>query len=150
MQLVSVVGKILFVVSIYLFLLRILTVMLADLRAKGVLPEAQSDSGCLEVLKGSEKLLKGRVIKVDSRGLTVGRGKQNDIVLPDQYCSLEHAEFKHIRGVTTLEDFGSTNGTWVNGERISSQIQLVAGDFIKIGGITFLYSRWRNENSQHL
>lgn len=147
MQFITVFGRIMFVGFIYLFLLRILTVMLADLRAKGVLTQVESDLGCLEVLSGSEMLPKGRKIKIDSRGLTIGRGKHNDIVVPDHYCSMEHAEFKHSRGVTTLEDVGSTNGTWVNGERINSTVQLVAGDFIKIGSITFLYSRWRNENN---
>ncbi|MGI6449899.1 MAG: FHA domain-containing protein [Desulfitobacteriia bacterium] len=147
MQFLTVFGRILFVGLIYLFLLRILTVMLADLRAKGVLTKVESDFGCLEVLSGSEMLPKGRKIRIDSRGLSIGRGKHNDIVVPDHYCSLDHAEFKHAKGITTVEDIGSTNGTWVNGERINSQVQLVAGDFIKIGSITFLYSRWRNENS---
>lgn len=147
MQIITVVGRILFIGFIYLFLLRILTVMLADLRAKGVLAKAESDLGCLEVLNGADMLPKGRKIRIDSRGLTIGRGKHNDIVVPDHYCSLDHAEFKQSRGVTTVEDVGSTNGTWVNGERITSAVQLVAGDFIKIGGITFHYSRWRNENS---
>ncbi len=109
--------------------------------------KTESDLGCIEVLGGAEKLPKGRKIKIDSRGLSIGRGKHNDIVVPDHYCSLDHAEFKHNRGMTTLEDVGSTNGTWVNGERINSQVQLVSGDFIKIGSITFLYSRWGNESS---
>jgi FOG: FHA domain len=143
----TVVGRIVFVGFIYLFLLRILTVMLADLRSRGIMSKTESDLGCIEVLGGAEKLPKGRKIKIDSRGLSIGRGKHNDIVVPDHYCSLDHAEFKHNRGMTTLEDVGSTNGTWVNGERINSQVQLVSGDFIKIGSITFLYSRWGNESS---
>lgn len=147
MQIITVVGRILFVAFIYLFLLRILTVMIADLRVKGLLTKTESDLGCIEVLHGTEMLPKGRKIKIDSRGLSLGRSKHHDIVVPDHYSSQDHAEFKNIRGVTTLEDLGSTNGTWVNGERITSQVQLVAGDYIKIGSITFLYSRWRNENS---
>lgn len=150
MQLITVLGRVLFVAFIYLFMLRILTVMLADLKARGVLAKAESDLGCLEVLNGSDMLPRGRKIRIDSRGLSIGRGKHNDIVVPDHYCSLDHAEFKYNRGVTTLEDVGSTNGTWVNGERINSQVQLVAGDYIKIGSFTFIYSRWRNENSSCL
>jgi hypothetical protein len=148
MQIITVLGRSLFVAFIYLFLLRILTVMLADLRTRGVLAKApESDVGWLEVVSGAEMLPKGRRIRVDSRGLAIGRGRDNDIVLPDHYCSLNHAELKHSRGITTIEDVGSANGTWVNGERINGQVQLVTGDFIKIGGVTFLYSRWRNENS---
>ena len=142
-----IVGRIIFVALIYLFLLRLLTVMLADLRTKGILTKAEVDFGCLEVLNGSNMLPKGRKIRLDSSGITIGRGKHNDIVVPDHYCSLDHAEFKHLRGISMVEDIGSTNGTWVNGERINSQVQLVPGDFIKIGGITFHYSRWRNESN---
>lgn len=147
MQIITVLGRVFFVAFIYLFLLRILTVMIADLRAKGVLTKTETDLGCLEVLHGTEMLPKGRKIRIDARGLTIGRGKHHDIVVPDHYSSQDHAQFKHIRGVTILEDLGSTNGTWVNGERITSEVQLVAGDYIKIGSMTFLYSRWRNENS---
>lgn len=147
MQMLTVFGRIIFVALIYLFLLRILTVMLADLRSKGVLTKVESDFGCLEVLNGADMIPKGRKIRIDFHGLCLGRGKHNDIVVADHYCSLDHAEFKHSKGITTLEDVGSTNGTWVNGERINSQVQLVAGDFIKIGSMTFLYSRWKNESS---
>ncbi|NLO96769.1 MAG: FHA domain-containing protein [Peptococcaceae bacterium] len=147
MQIITILGRILFVVFIYLFLLRVLTVMLADLRSKGILRKApEPDAGCLEVISGTDLLPKGRKIRIDGRGVTIGRGKDNDIVLPDHYCSLVHAELKHYKGVTTIEDVGSTNGTWVNGERIDSPVQLVDGDYIKIGGITFVYSRWRNES----
>ncbi|UWG99275.1 FHA domain-containing protein [Dehalobacter sp. DCM] len=148
MQMLSVLGRVIFVSFIYLFLIRILTVMLADLQTRGVLTKAESGIGCLEIISGTDKLPKGRKIKIDSHGLSIGRGKHNDIVVPDHYCSLDHAEFKHSKGATTLEDVGSTNGTWVNGERIHSQVQLVAGDFIKIGSITFVYSRWRDESSK--
>ncbi len=140
-------GRILFLVFIYLFLLRLLTVMLADLRTKGILTKTEVDYGCLEVLNGSDMLPKGRKIRLDPRGISIGRGKHNDIVVPDHYCSLDHAEFRHLKGISTVDDVGSTNGTWVNGERVTSEVQLVPGDFIKIGGITFHYSRWRNESS---
>ncbi len=140
-------GRILFLVFIYLFLIRLLTVMLADLRTKGILTKTEVDYGCLEVLNGSDMLPKGRKIRLDSRGISIGRGKHNDIVVPDHYCSLDHAEFRHLKGISTVDDVGSTNGTWVNGERVTSEVQLVPGDFIKIGGITFHYSRWRNESS---
>jgi hypothetical protein len=135
-------GRILFVVGIYIFLLRIVSIQLADLRARGVAPK-NSDLGmaCLEVLNGTEYLPKGRRFKIDAPGLKVGRGKTNDVPLADHFCSVEHANFIHRGGVTILEDKGSTNGTWVNGERISEKVQLVPGDFVKVGSITFQYSR---------
>lgn len=145
MQAVIVLGRIIFVLVVYLFLVRVLTVLIADLKNKGIISNAESEFGCLEVLNGAEMLPKGRKIRIEAKGLKIGRGKQNDIVVPDHFCSVDHAEFKCSRGVTTVEDVGSTNGTWVNGERINSLIQLVPGDFVKVGSITFQYTRWRNE-----
>ena len=143
MQILIFLGRCLFVVGIYLFLIRVLTVQLADLRSRGLAPK-NSDLGaaCLEVLNGTEYLPKGRKFKIEAPGLKVGRGNTNDVPLADQFCSVEHAHFVHRGGMTILEDKGSTNGTWVNGERISEKVQLVPGDFIKVGSVTFQYSRW--------
>ena len=148
MQIVSVIGGILFIALIYLFLFRILTALLADLQVRGFLQRPEKVFGRLEVLTGVDNMAKGRVYRVDSKGLRVGRGKHNDIVLPDHFASMDHAVFRQHKGATYVEDLGSTNGTWVNGERIYSSVQLVAGDYVKIGSITFQYSRWQNESSK--
>ncbi|MCL1852628.1 MAG: FHA domain-containing protein [Peptococcaceae bacterium] len=141
MQILLFFGKMLFVLGIYLFLIRIVTIQLADLRARGLAPKNDLGVACLEVLNGTDYLPKGRRFKIESPGLTIGRGKTNDVPLADHFCSVEHANFMHRGGVTILEDKGSTNGTWVNGERIEEKIQLVPGDFIKVGSVTFQYSR---------
>ncbi|MGE4271446.1 MAG: FHA domain-containing protein [Desulfitobacterium sp.] len=148
MQGILVLGRILFIGLIYLFLFRILTALLADLQLKGLIRREDKDFGRLEVLTGGELLPKGRIFRVDPKGLKMGRGKNNDVVLADHFASLDHALVRHQKGVTTLEDLGSTNGTWVNGERVHSSVQLVAGDYVKIGSITFQYSRWQNESSK--
>ncbi|CAA7602756.1 FHA domain protein [Acididesulfobacillus acetoxydans] len=148
MQAILIIGRLLFVALIYLFLFRILTVLIADLQVKGLFRPREKEFGQLEVLNGTETLPKGRRFRVDNRGLSVGRGKNNDIIMPDHFVSLDHAVFRRQKGVTMLEDLGSTNGTWVNGERINSPVQLVIGDYVKIGSITFQYTRWQNENSK--
>ena len=146
MQVIVVLGRLLFTVLIYIFLFRILTALLGDLQIKGI-RRPEREQGQLEVLIGGATLPKGKVFKIDNKGLRVGRGKNNDIVLQDHFASADHALFKQKKGVTVIEDLGSTNGTWVNGERISAPIQLVAGDYVKIGSITFQYSRWQNASS---
>lgn len=148
MRIVLVFGRLLFIGLIYLFLFRILTALLADLQVKGLIRRPGNDVGRLEVLSGGELLPKGRVYRIDRKGLRIGRGKNNDIVLADHFASMDHAQIRHHKGVTTIEDLGSTNGTWVNGERIHSPVQLVVGDYVKIGSITFQYSRWQNESSK--
>lgn len=141
MQFVLVIGRLVFVAVIYLFIFRIFTILLADLQVKGIFQRTNTEYGRLEVLTGAEGLEKGRIFQIDTKGLRLGRGKHNDIVLPDHFASINHAVFKLHKGQTIVEDLGSTNGTWVNGEQILSPVQLVPGDYVKIGSITFQYSR---------
>ncbi|HVJ50551.1 FHA domain-containing protein [Desulfitobacterium sp.] len=147
MQFIVVLGRLLFMGLIYFFLFRVLTILLADLQFKGIRKE-EYDYGRLEVLSGGELLPKGKAFRIDGKGLRLGRGKHNGVVLADHFASIDHALVCHKKGVATIEDLGSTNGTWVNGERIHSPVQLVAGDYVKIGSITFQYSRWQNESSK--
>ena len=147
MQFFLVIGRLAFVALIYLFIFRIFTALLADLQHNGVF-QPSNEFGRLEVLTGGETLSRGRVFKVDAKGLRLGRGKHNDIVLPDHFASIEHAVFRLQKGHTIVEDLGSTNGTWVNGEQIHSPVQMMVGDYVKIGSITFQYSRWQNESTK--
>ncbi|WP_407307564.1 FHA domain-containing protein [Desulfosporosinus sp. SB140] len=148
MQVITVIGRLVFVALIYLFIFRIFTALLADLQLKGMFQRSNQEFGRLEVLTGTETLPRGRIFKVDGKGLHLGRGKHNDIVLPDHFASIDHAVFRCQKGQTFVEDLGSTNGTWVNGEQIHSPVQLIAGDYVKIGSITFQYSRWQNESAK--
>ncbi len=148
MQFVLVIGRLAFVALIYLFIFRIFTALLADLQLKGIFQRSINEYGRLEVLTGAEALSRGSIFRVDGKGLRLGRGKHNDIVLPDHFASIDHAVFRLQKGQTIVEDLGSTNGTWVNGEQIHSPVQMVAGDYVKIGSITFQYSRWQNESTK--
>ncbi len=63
----------------------------------------------------------------------VGRGPQCDIVLSDPSVSRSHALLDVRGGVLTVQDAGSTNGTFINGERVQSVRVLAAGDHIAFG-----------------
>lgn|GEM_PF-752788 len=63
---------------------------------------------------------------------TTGRSEDSDIFLGDVTVSRQHARFMVDETGLRLEDLGSTNGTYVNGERRDS-IQLEAGDEVIIG-----------------
>jgi len=148
MQFIVVIGRLAFVALIYLFIFRIFTALMVDLQVKGIFQRTHHEYGRLEVLTGAEALARGSIFRVDGKGLRLGRGKHNDIVLPNHFASIDHAVFKLRKGQTIVEDLGSTNGTWVNGEQINSPVQMVPGDYVKIGSITFQYSRWQNESSK--
>ncbi|MCG5511750.1 FHA domain-containing protein [Ectothiorhodospira shaposhnikovii] len=63
---------------------------------------------------------------------TIGRRRGNLIRLDDRSVSGHHARLRFYRGTATLHDLDSTNGTFINGERIQ-EATLHDGDFIVIG-----------------
>jgi predicted component of type VI protein secretion system len=65
--------------------------------------------------------------------LTIGRGKGNDIVLPEVAASRKHAEVFPGPGGFYLRDLGSSNGVIVNSTRIDNPYLLVHGDRFTIG-----------------
>ena len=68
----------------------------------------------------------------------IGRGTEADIRLPDTGVSRKHVDVVLEGGVATVEDLGSTNGTLVNGRRITRQ-PLSDGDVIRIGHSVLVY-----------
>jgi hypothetical protein len=68
----------------------------------------------------------------------IGRGTEADIRLPDTGVSRKHVDVVLEQGTAIAEDLGSTNGTLVNGRRISRQ-PLVDGDVIRIGHSVLVY-----------
>lgn len=72
-------------------------------------------------------------VSIGKRPYSIGRGPGNDLVVPDGMVSWEHIKVWSDRGVVWCADAGSTNGTFVNGERISGTVQLKVGDRITVG-----------------
>jgi diguanylate cyclase (GGDEF)-like protein len=67
-------------------------------------------------------------------GITIlGRKTDNEIVISDESASRLHAEINCQADKITIQDLGSTNGTFVNRKRITSAQRLKSGDQIRIG-----------------
>jgi hypothetical protein len=66
-------------------------------------------------------------------GITVGRSADADVVLDDPYASEFHFRVAVQDGSVTLSDLGSTNGTYLNGRRVTVPTGLSKGDSIQIG-----------------
>jgi ABC-type multidrug transport system ATPase subunit/pSer/pThr/pTyr-binding forkhead associated (FHA) protein len=82
---------------------------------------------------GSQPQLLAR-LSFDTRPrLSVGRAPDNDLRLDGLQISNHHARFARDNGSVTVEDAGSTNGVYVNGERISGRRGVQLSDVIQIG-----------------
>lgn len=73
-------------------------------------------------------------IPLNRRVLTVGRSPDNHIVLPLKYVSNYHGRLNYTHGQWRYLDLNSTNGTFVNGRRVTS-VQLREGDILRIGDV---------------
>jgi pSer/pThr/pTyr-binding forkhead associated (FHA) protein len=83
----------------------------------------------------------GNVIERDLKGAEtkIGKGPQNDIILPDASVSATHVMISFADGVFTLNDLGSRNGTFVNDARVTDSRKLEHGDLIKMGHCTITF-----------
>jgi len=85
--------------------------------------------GVLRVDSGPDQ---GKVFKLITPVVVVGRGENCDIVLKDDSVSRRHARLERYRNRYRIVDLGSTNGTFVNGIRTGMKI-LETGDKLQLG-----------------
>src|SRR3989442_12333308 len=83
--------------------------------------------------------------------VTIGRSRDSDIFLPDQWLSRHHAEIRHRSDGYYLVDMGSKNGTLLNGGRINDEQRLRPGDVITLGEhvLTFSLGDEPEDDDQH-
>jgi hypothetical protein len=146
--------KIAFLVLLYLFIWRIVRSAARDLRmpqesmilrphqVPTILPTApHPDLGRL-VVTSSPALEEGNVFELDLGALSVGRGAGNDIpISADEYASSRHARFEPRRDGLYVEDVGSTNGTFVNGVKLTRERRLAPGDIVRVGSTDLRFER---------
>jgi pSer/pThr/pTyr-binding forkhead associated (FHA) protein len=148
--------KLLFLVLLYLFIWRIVRTASRDVRlpqesfvltpgqaqAAGLVGRTPSvQTGRLVVVE-SPSLDPGLVRVLDSTAVTLGRGAQNDLALDsDDFASARHARIEPRRDGVWVQDIGSTNGTYVNGARISKARVLRNGDVIRVVATDLRYER---------
>ena len=75
----------------------------------------------------------GQVFELPRSTVSIGRDPGNQVVINDPQISRQHARITPQGGLMVLEDLGSTNGTMVNGLRISGPHTLAHGDQIGLG-----------------
>ncbi|TET33787.1 MAG: FHA domain-containing protein [Planctomycetota bacterium] len=76
--------------------------------------------------------------------ITIGRSSKNDLCLPDAAVSRKHALIHKGDKGFVIEDLGSSNGTFVNGEKVT-QREVGANDVIKLGNTILFFHTSREE-----
>lgn len=71
-----------------------------------------------------------------SKSATIGRRNTNDLIISDKAVSGNHCDLTFVDGKVYIEDMNSTNGTFIDGERISRK-ELKNGDIIILGKMSF-------------
>jgi pSer/pThr/pTyr-binding forkhead associated (FHA) protein len=83
--------------------------------------------------------LKGRRLPIKIPVANIGRGDYNDVVIADPSVSTMHAKLQRRESVWVLTDLGSTNGTFVEGERLTGEMPLSPGTTIRFGDVAALF-----------
>jgi len=142
--------KVGFLILLYLFIWRIVRSVAKDLRlpqesfvlgpqqaaAAGL---GRTPTGLLIVL-ASPTLEPGTERELDSTAVTLGRAPENDLVLDtDEFASVQHARIEPRRDGVWVQDLDSTNGTFVNGVKLTRPRKLASGDVIRVGETDLRY-----------
>ncbi len=78
---------------------------------------------------------------------TIGRDAACDLVLSDMTVSRSHAGLRRWAGGWLLSDAGSTNGTRLNGWRVTEPVPLRAGDWVSFGSMTLMVTDYARQAS---
>src|SRR5262245_56404968 len=73
-----------------------------------------------------------KVVHIESPRFTIGRGAENSLCVPATVVSRSHAELIRVGAHYLLRDLGSTNGSFVNGDRVAERM-LNNGDTLRFG-----------------
>lgn len=132
---ISVVFKFVILGIFYIIIFLALKIMYKDIKNVGKQKNRRRTMG-LEILSlgNNTTLKKGGIIPL-SQEIKIGRKIDNTVVLEDEYVSSHHARIYLIDGEYILEDLKSTNGTFLNDEKIVRESSIIPGDIIKIGSI---------------
>jgi hypothetical protein len=79
----------------------------------------------------------GIEIDLPAEQLTVGRSGESGLVIRDDYTSTHHARLSLRENVWLVQDLDSTNGTFLNGERVTTPMPVPPGVSLTIGTTTF-------------
>ena len=121
--------KLIFLAFIYLFLWQVARAVLTHTGAGSAVARPKAGTDVVFVRSESQSGLRVSV----KEGVVIGRSDNADVVIDDPYASDLHLRFGLQEGAMVVHDLGSTNGTYVNGRRVTSPVGLNRGDAVQVG-----------------
>ena len=127
-----------FLALLWFAIIRMFLILRADLTGEkkyGVIKpkRVQVEPRELVVVEGPAA---GAKVSIEKRPITIGRASICDLTLEDDFISSRHLRVSMQSNGYVVEDLGSTNGTWVEGERLSEPVLIKPGVRIKMGRST--------------
>jgi len=131
---------------LYLFFFRVLRAVWAEVAPSRATPRTPAPARRAPVRRGRSG---GDALVIveprDQKGqrhavaeeVTIGRAAGCSISLTDNFASQLHARVFQRDGRLHVEDLGSTNGTYVNGQKVTAPLPLKRGDQVKVGATVF-------------
>lgn len=118
------------------------TVLFVPLADRSEHPLTREEAAHIQGLSGYALVVErgprsGMTYKLAPGNTTVGRHPESDIFLNDVTVSRHHCRFKVTEDSISVEDSGSTNGTYVNDQRIDN-VELGPGDEVLVGRFHFV------------
>jgi pSer/pThr/pTyr-binding forkhead associated (FHA) protein len=79
----------------------------------------------------------GTEIALSGRQLTLGRASDSDLIVDDEYASTHHAKLVFINGDWLVQDLDSTNGTFLDGQKVTTPMVVPMNTQVRVGQTTF-------------
>ncbi|WP_077370026.1 FHA domain-containing protein [Anaerosalibacter sp. Marseille-P3206] len=137
-NILSLVFKYLFILIIYLFMFSIIRLIYLDIKGMGL--SSYVKDTYLKLINQKDTLpFKIKEVYSLEEDITIGRSKNNTITIKDPYISKNHLSIVKDEGDYYLEDLGSANGTYINGDRVMDVVRLKNGDTIRLGQLDFIF-----------
>jgi hypothetical protein len=146
-----------FLIMLWIFIFSIISVIRADLFGQKVVskvaqanippvfsaPAASGSDVTKPAIRAASKLVitegekSGTEIALSGRQLTIGRAGDSDLIVDDEYASTHHAKLVFINGDWMIQDLDSTNGTYLDGERVATPMVVPLATQVRVGQTTF-------------